>query len=119
MFFKKRIESDDQIVERVRKQIKKGRKVAIGLFVFALVFIFLSFVVLTSFFKIVKSFIMDPNIALAGIGLGMIFGLIITLLMAMSVKYFHLGLWFLTAPRESKLLLKYYDQLNPSGENKK
>lgn len=117
MFFKKSGETDDEFVAKIRKRVNSGRKHAIGLFVCSFIFIILSFVLLQFFFKLVISFSIDLNVALIGIVAGMIFGFVITLLIALSVNYFRLGFWFFVDQREYKLLIKYYDQLNPSVEN--
>jgi ABC-type multidrug transport system fused ATPase/permease subunit len=114
MFFKKRVETDEEVIAKIRKQMKTGRKLAILSIVSAcLSFIIgIGFVILLNY--ITKGLDIEKSFTWAGFVIGLLIGLSASNVIFSAVRNFYEGISLYTGKREYKLLLKYYDQLNPS-----
>jgi len=114
MLFKKRVETDDEFVIKIRRRVKNFRKIAFAQFVLSLVLLAASLFFLFVIYSGTQPKAMEyrkGGSMYIGFALGAIAGAFFAFAIQMAVSNFIDAVSNFKGRKEYTLLLKYYDQL--------
>jgi uncharacterized membrane protein len=116
--FKRNVETDDEFISKIRKRVKNYRRIAIAQFILSLVLLIVSFLFLFLIFTGTHPESFKGGTMYISFSLGAIVGALFAFSIEMMISNFIDAISNLNGRKEFTLLIKYYDQLNPSGSNK-
>ncbi|HAL45824.1 MAG: hypothetical protein A2Y12_02775 [Planctomycetes bacterium GWF2_42_9] len=119
MFFKRKIETDEEFIAKIRKRCKTFRKMAVIQFIISVVLAVISLFFLFVIFSGTQPGSFKGKTLYIGFSLGVIAGAFFAFAIEMAISNFIDAVSNFKGKKEYNLLIKYYDQINPSEENKK
>jgi ABC-type bacteriocin/lantibiotic exporter with double-glycine peptidase domain len=119
MLFKKRIETDEEFIARIRRRVKNFRKIAFVQFIFSLVLLAASLFFLFAIHSGTQPDSFKNKTTYIYFSFGVAIGALFAFAIEMAISNFVDAVSNFKGRKEYTLLLKYYDQLNPLKKNSK